>query len=320
MLRYLTGRLALILPTLVFVMVLNFLLTHLVPGDIAYALAGENATPEYLALIRQRYGLDEPLWRQFLMYVQALVSGDLGYSLTYQKPVLTLIAETVPATLTLVLAGMVLAMVVGTWAGVYAARLHPSWKDNLLNTAALTFYSLPIFWVGLILILVFSIWTGGLLPSAGMYSLPRPKGAAMVGDVMLHMILPTVTLVIYEYPTYFRLTRRAVLDVLNEDFVLTARAVGLAEKAVFYRHCLRNALLPNITVAGLMFGSLFSGALLTEAVFAWPGMGNLMYGAVLQRDLPLVLGIFTISALCVIVTMLLTDLAYAIVDPRVRYA
>lgn len=317
---YIANRIAFAVPTLLFVLVLNFLLVNSVPGDVAYALGGENATPEYLEYIRERYGLNEPLWTRFVLYIGALLQGDLGYSFTYHAPVTSLIATTIPATLALALTGMILAMVLGVLAGALSARFYGSISDIVLNIFALTASSLPIFWLGLVLILVFSVFFGGLLPSSGMHSLPRPSGFAYVLDVARHMVLPTIALTLYNFPTYFRLTRRAVIDVLNEDFIATARAVGLSERRIFFRHCLRNALLPNITIAGLMIGALFSGAVLTEAVFAWPGMGNLMYGAVLQRDLPLVMGIFTVSAISVIVVTLLTDLAYGLADPRVRHA
>lgn len=318
MMAYVASRIALALPTLVFVIILNFLLTHLAPGDPAYALAGENATPEYLAAIRAEYQLDRPLVVQLWAYFQNIISGNLGFSFSYRQPVLQLILDKVPSTLLLVLAGLMLGTIVGTLAGVWAARVYPSALDALLNIVALILFSLPIFWLGLIVILIFAIWAGGL-PSGGMTSLPPKTGLAYVGDVALHMALPTLTLMLHTIPTYFRLTRSSVIEALNEDYVMTARAVGLRERAVFFRHCLRNALLPNITVAGMMLGSVFSGALLTEAIFSWPGIGNLMYGAVLQRDLPLVMGIFTVSAVCVVISVLITDIIYSFADPRVRH-
>lgn len=318
MARYIASRLVFALPTLAFVIVLNFLLTHLAPGDPAYALAGENATPEYLAVIRAEYQLDRPILVQLWAYFQNIMSGNLGFSFSYRQPVLTLILDKVPSTLLLVLAGLALGTVVGTLSGVWAARAYPSAFDSLLSIVTLILFSLPIFWLGLIVILVFAIWIGGL-PSGGMTSLPPKTGLAYVGDVALHMALPTLTLMLHTIPTYFRLTRSSVIEALNEDYVMTARAIGLRERAVFFRHCLRNALLPNITVAGMMLGSVFSGALLTEAIFSWPGIGNLMYGAVLQRDLPLVMGIFTVSAFCVVASVLITDIVYSLADPRVRH-
>jgi len=318
MVRYIGSRLVWALPTLFFVLVLNFLLTHLAPGDPAYALAGENATPEYLETIRREYQLDRPLTVQLIAYISKVAAGDLGFSFSYRQPVLDLILDKVPATLTLVLAGLILGTLVGTLAGVYAAKHHQTGTDATLNIVALILFSLPIFWLGLLIILLFAIWLGAL-PAGGMTSLPPKQGMAYFGDVAVHMVLPTLTVALHTIPTYFRLTRSSVIDALQEDYVVTARAIGLRERTVFFRHCLRNALLPNITVAGMMLGSVFSGALLTEAIFSWPGIGNLMYGAVIQRDLPLVMGIFTISSVCVVAAVLLTDIAYSLADPRVRH-
>ncbi|MBF9235676.1 ABC transporter permease [Microvirga alba] len=318
MIGYIGSRVFLALPTLVFVVVLNFMLTHLAPGDPAYALAGENATPEYLETIRQEYQLDRPLMAQLSAYLGKIATGDLGFSFSYRQPVLGLILDKVPSTLTLVVAGLILGTVLGTLAGVLAAKRYQTALDATLNVLALLLFSLPIFWLGLLMILVFAIWMGGL-PAGGMTSLPPKQGLAYLGDLAIHMVLPTLTVALHTIPTYFRLTRSSVIDALQEDYVVTARAIGLRERTVLFRHCLRNALLPNITVAGMMLGSVFSGALLTEAIFSWPGIGSLMYGAVIQRDLPLVMGIFTVSAICVVIAILLTDITYSLVDPRVRH-
>jgi len=315
---YITRRLAVAIPTILFIVLLNFCLTFFAPGDQAFAIAGENATPEYVEYVRKEYKLDAPFHEQLLAYMTNLAKGNLGFSFTYRQPVLDLILSRMPATVLLVIAGLLLGAAFGIATGAFSARFYPSRVDVGLNLISLVLFCLPIFWLGLVMVLIFSVflnWT----PAGGMHSLPIPEGFGRVLDLGYHMILPTITLMLHTFPTYFKLTRNSVIEALNEDYVVTARAIGLGEKVVFFRHCLRNALLPNLTVIGLTIGSVFSGALLTETVFSWPGVGSLMYDAVLQRDLPLVMGIFTISALCVVFFVLVTDLLYGFVDPRIRH-
>lgn len=319
-LSYVARRVLQIAPVLFFVITVNFLLVHLSPGDPAWALAGENASPKYVESLRERYGLDRPILEQYGRYIVTVLHGDLGYSYTYHKPVLALIAQRLPSTLLLVLFGQLLAIVVGTLLGTYSARHYSSVRDKLLGIFTLTLYSMPIFWLGLLLILIFAVWGKGLLPSSGMYSVPRIVGWNGLLDTLRHMILPTVALTLYGMPTYYRLTRSAILDIMDEDFVKTLRAVGLSKRTLFLRHCLRNALLPSVTMAGLTFGSLLSGALLTETVFSWPGMGRLMYESVFQRDFPVSMGVFLVSALGVIIATLVTDITYLFLDPRIIYS
>lgn len=316
---YVLRRLAQIPAVLAFVVAVNFALIHLAPGDAATALAGDNATAEYVAQLRVRYGLDESVWSQLVRYVHSLIRGDFGYSFAYHRPVSQLLMERVPATLLLVGAGEVLAIVFGTLLGALSARLYPSPLDRLLSATALGLASVPIFWSGLVLILVFAVTFRGVLPAAGMYSLPRLGGSAYLLDVLRHMVLPTIALFLYSAPTYFRLTRAAVIEAVKADFVRTARAIGLSESAVFLKHALRNALLPSVTLAGVSVGAAFSGALLTETVFSWPGIGRLMYDAMLLRDYPVMMGVFVLASVFVVLGNLVADLAYAFLDPRVRY-
>lgn len=318
--RYAIRRLFQAIPALLVVIVLAFLLIQLSPGDPAWVLAGDNASPEYVEQVRQRYGFDRPLPEQLWLYIKTVASGDLGYSLTYHLPVAKLIADRIPASILLLLAGELLAAIVGTALGAFSAKSHPSALDSALSSITLSLYCMPTFWTGLILILVFSVWTKGFLPASGMYSVPRMHGLAYVFDVLKHMILPSITIFIYNMPTYFRLTRASVFEIMHEDFVTTARFIGINEREVFYRHCLRNAILPSVTMAGLGLGNLLGGALITETVFSWPGIGRLMYDAIFARDFPLAMGILIIGAMTVIVATLVTDIAYAFLDPRIRYS
>lgn len=317
--KYVLRRLAQIPAVLAFVVIVNFSLIHLAPGDAATALAGDNATADYVAQLRERYGLDQSVVNQLWKYVANLVRGELGYSFSYHRPVAQLLAERVPATLLLILAGELLAIVLGTVLGAASARLYPSPADKVFSAGALALASMPIFWSGLVLILVFAVSLKGTLPAAGMHSLPRLSGMPYVLDVLRHMVLPTIALFLYSAPTYFRLTRAAVLEAVKADFVRTARSIGLGESAVFLRHALRNALLPSVTLAGVSFGAAFSGALLTETVFSWPGIGRLMYDSILLRDYPVMMGVFVLASIFVVLGNLVADLAYAILDPRVRY-
>ena len=317
--RYAIGRLIQAIPALFLLIILTFTLVHLSPGDPAWILAGDNASPEYVEQVRQRYGFDRPLPEQLWVYIRTVAKGDLGFSMTYHLPVLELILKRIPASIALLLAGELLAALLGTLLGVFSAKSSPSVLDSVLSSVTLSLYCMPAFWTGLILILVFSVWAGGLVPASGMYSVPRLHGFANVLDVLKHMILPTITIFAYNMPTYFRLTRASVLEIMREDFVTTARAIGFGERVVFYRHCLRNALLPAVTMAGLGLGNLFGGALITETIFSWPGIGRLMYDAIFTRDFPLAMGILLVGAAAVIVATLITDIAYAFLDPRIRY-
>lgn len=316
--RYILGRIFQAVPALLLVIVFTFLLVHLAPGDSAWILAGDNASAEYVEFVRQKYGLDRSLWEQLWIYLRNIVSGNFGYAFTYHRPVLDLILERIPATIALLLAGQMLAIILGTLLGAFSAKYSPSFMDSLLSSMTLSLYCMPVFWTGLILVLIFSVW-GNVLPASGMYSVPKPAGYAYFLDVGKHMILPTITIFAYRLPTYYRLTRASVFEVMHEDFVTTARAIGLSDSSIFYRHCLRNALLPSVTMAGLDLGNLLGGALIIETVFSWPGIGRLMYDSIFTRDFPLSMGILIIGAGTVILAMLITDILYAYLDPRIRY-
>ena len=317
--RYALRRVVQILPVMLFIAVVNFLLIHLAPGDPAAALAGEGAPQEFIEALRVDYGLDKPLLQQLGTYLATLAQGDLGYSFAYRRPVVEVIVERLPATALLVFASQIPAIVLGTLLGAYSARHYPSKIDNAVTAVSLSLYAVPIFWSGLLLILVFAVWLRWL-PASGMISLTAPtEGLGRLFDIARHMALPTTALFLYSLPTYVRLTRASVIEIMREDFVTTARAIGYSENVVFFRHALRNALLPAVTVAGLSLSFVFAGALLTETVFGWPGMGRLMYEGVLKRDYPVLMGVFLVTSALVLVVGILTDLIYAALDPRVSY-
>lgn len=308
-----------IVPVMVFIAVINFLLIHSAPGDPASALAGEGASQEFIEALRVDYGLDQPLISQLWTYLTTVATGDLGYSFGYRQKVVDIILEKLPATLLLVFASQIPAIVLGTLLGAYSARHYPSKIDSAITGVSLSLYAVPIFWSGLLLILVFAVWLRWL-PASGMFSLLAPsEGIGRWLDIARHMALPSLALFLYSLPQYVRLTRASVIEIMREDFITTARAIGYDENVVFFRHALRNALLPAVTVAGLSLSFVFAGALLTETVFGWPGMGRLMYEGVLKRDYPLLMGVFMVTSFIVLIVGIITDLLYAKLDPRVSY-
>jgi len=270
--------------------------------------------------LREKFGLDRPLPEQLFLYVKGILSFDLGFSFRQQMPVSTLILERLPATLLLTGTAFVISLVLGIFFGALAARWAGTWADTLITVLALVFYATPLFWVALMAILLFSValdW----LPSFGYETVgANYTGFAHVLDVAAHLILPALTIGLFFMATYARMTRALMLEVKRLDFVKTARAKGLGDNLIQRRHVLRNALLPVVTLAGLQAGTLIGGAVLTETVFAWPGIGRLMYDALLQRDYNLLLGVFVVCSAMVLVFNLVTDLIYRLVDPRIEFA
>jgi peptide/nickel transport system permease protein len=317
--RYIGRRLLQVIPVVFAVILINFLLIQAAPGDAATYLAGRETTPEYIAALRHAYGLDKPVMTQFFIYVGQVVRGNLGRSLVYGEPVMTIILRRLPATLLLVLLGMGVAAIIGTLLGAHAARKLGTATDTVISLGGIILYSIPIFWAGLLLILVFAVnlrW----FPTMGIHSLNIARDwFSQTVDMIYHVILPATALGIVYVGQYIRLSRASVAEVLGEDFITTSRAIGYDGKTIFLKHALRNALLPVITIAGLQLGFVFAGATLTETVFAWPGMGRLLYTAILARDYPLLLGAYLIMSVTVVLANLLTDLLYAYLDPRVTY-
>jgi ABC-type dipeptide/oligopeptide/nickel transport system permease component len=316
--RYLVRRLAWAVMISVVAVVLTFLLIHAAPGDPIGILAGERSTPEYQEQLRQQLGLDQPLPVQLVRYLQRLAHGDLGYSFTYQAPVADVIASRVPPTLLLMGVSLAAATVLGIWLGVQTAvgKRSPGW--NLVTILSLVGYSVPAFWLGQVLILVLGVGLGWF-PILGMTSGIGMSGLAYVLDVAWHMVLPATTLIVIEIALISRLTRAATLEVLGQDFVLTARGKGLGQRRVVYGHALRNALLPVVTVLGLELGWIVAGFVVIETAFSWPGLGRLTFDSINARDYPVITGLFIVVTVSVVVANLLTDLVYVLIDPRIRY-
>ena len=335
MFRFLLKRLALTIPTFLALMFVTFTMIRLVPGDPIEVRRGERGiSPERLELLRHEMGLDQPIWKQFTDYVWGILHGDFGVSIISKSPILHEFFTLFPATLELTICAMIFAIFLGVPAGVIAASRRGGVYDQSLMGLALTGYSMPIFWWGLILILVMSNWLG-LTPVSGRVDLIKyyydpvtgfmlidsilsgQKGAFL--DAVHHLILPTIVLGTVPLAVIARMTRSSMLEVLEEDYVRTARAKGLPTSRVIGLHALRNALIPVVTVIGLQIGSLLAGAVLTETIFSWPGVGKWLIESIGRRDYPALQGgILLISAMVIFVN-LIVDLLYGLINPRIRY-
>jgi peptide/nickel transport system permease protein len=317
-LRFLARRLGVALVIVVGIAVVNFFLLHLAPGDAADAIAGEAGTgdPEFLAALRRRMGLDQPLPVQLGYFLWRLASLDLGYSHRYGQSVAALILERLPATLLLMATSIALAVAGGVALGVTAARFAHGRLDRAISLAVLFLYATPVFWLGLMMILLFSVKLGWL-PTGGMYDVSRGlRGLAHARDVALHLALPALTQAFFFLAVYTRLVRASMLEVLGMDYIRFARAKGLSETRVAFRHALRNALMPLVTMVGMNVGTFLGGAVLGETVFSWPGIGRLMFDAVFQRDLNLLLSILVLSSVFVVLANLAVDILYVVINPN----
>ncbi len=313
---YVLGRLASAVPVLFGVSVVIFLLMKLIPGDAAQVLAGPSATRDEVEMIREDLGLNEPFYVQYGKWLGRAVRGDLGRSVELRAPVTTMVLERFKNTAILAGASMVLALVVGVTAGVISATRPLSLFDRLAMLGALFGNSMPTFWLGLVLILVFSL---GLrkFPSNGMYDI---RAGGWFLDLLHHMGLPSLTRAGVSAAILARVTRSSMLEVINREYVTTARAKGLSDRHVIWGHALKNAMLPVVTVMGVQMGYLLGGSILVETVFSWPGLGNQLFRAIASRDLPLVQGgVMLVSAIFVFLNLAI-DLLYAFLDPRVRYS
>jgi peptide/nickel transport system permease protein len=305
MLNYLIKRLLSTIPVLIGISLLLFFMLRMLPGDPAQVLAGQMATPQEIENIRHQLGMDRPIYEQYVVYLGRLVHFDLGRSARTQNPVIKEIWARLPNTMLLAMIAITLACLFGIPAGIISAVKPYSWIDYLVSTSALFGLSMPVFWLGLMLVVVFSVilkW----LPAGGTGS-------------WQHVILPSITLAAFVVAFIARMTRSTMLETLSQDFTTTARSKGLQERVIIVKHALKNALIPIVTVVGLQFGSLLSGAVLTETVFAWPGLGRLIVNSMLARDYPVIQGAILIFALLYILVNLIVDLLYALVDPRIRY-
>lgn len=320
--RYLAWRLLQAIPVVAGIAVFNFMLLQLAPGDAADVLAGEagGASPEYIAELKARFGLDQTVPVQLGKYLWSVVRLDLGFSFRHNMPVLDLIVSRLPATLLLMGAAIVLAFGLGVLLGVTAARHVNRPLDTVISVGALLAYATPIFWIGLMMILLFSVQLGWL-PSSGMRTIGvELSGFEYAADVARHLILPATALSLFFMALYTRLMRASMLEVYSLDYVTTARAKGLTERRVAFKHVLRNALLPMVTMLGLQIGSMLGGSVLVETVFGWPGLGRLAFEAVFQRDNNLLLGILLLSSVLVVIVNVIIDLTYAHLDPRIEVA
>jgi ABC-type dipeptide/oligopeptide/nickel transport system permease component len=303
--RFLIRRLLLTIPVLLGVATLVFSLVHLVPGDPVQAMLGESASQQDVAELRGRLGLDRPLYEQYAGFLKGLATGSLGRSLRTNQPVVAAIAERVPATLELAFAAMLVATVVAIPLGILAAARAGTRVDHAATTLALVGISVPNFWLGPLLAIVFSV-TLGWLPVSG-------------SGTLAHLVLPAVTLGAPLAAVLARMTRASVIEELRELYVLAARARGVSRAAAVLRHAFRNSLIPIVTVLGLQFGAVLTGAVITETIFAWPGVGRLLIQSISFRDYPLVQGCILLIAVTYVTMNLLTDLAYGLLDPRIRY-
>lgn len=322
MLSFIAQRVVKGVIVLIAIVVLNFFLIRLAPGDPAVVMAGEAGASDqvFVDQLREKFGLDRPLPEQLYRYVRGILTLDLGFSFRQQMPVATLIRDRLPATLLLTLTAFAISLLLGITFGALSARFAGTWADTAIMVLALVFYATPIFWVALMAILLFSV-TMDWLPSFGYETVgANYTGFAHVLDVAAHLVMPALTIGLFFMATYTRMTRASMLEVKRLDFVKTARAKGLRDAVIQRRHVLRNALLPVVTLAGVHSGTLIGGAVLTETVFAWPGIGRLMYEALLQRDYNLLLGVFVVCSAMVLIFNLITDLAYRLVDPRIEFA
>ena len=302
------------------VVALNFFLIRLAPGDPAVFMAGESgqADAEYVEQLREQFGLTQPIHVQFYRYMEGLLTMDLGYSFRFQQDAGELILQRMPATILLAATAYVFAILVGVTTGAIAARRVDTWADTTITVVALAVYATPLFWLGIMAIILFSL-NLGWFPAYGMETIgSQYVGFDRILDVGHHLVLPAVTLGLFYVSVYARLTRASMLEVADMDFVRTARAKGVPEGRVLRAHILRNAILPIITFAGVNGAHMLSGSVLIETVYAWPGVGRLIFDALLQRDYNLLLGALFVIAVIVVLFNLITDLIYGMVDPRIE--
>ena len=335
LLTYLARRAGLTVFVLFGVSIITFVITHIVPADPVAAYLGEHAPPALVEKVRHEIGLDRPLPVQYVIYITGLLHGNLGVSIMDTRPVDQDLAQYLPATVELTAAAMLVALLVGVPAGIISALYKDGWPDQVTRVLALGGVSLPIFYTALLLLgLLYSRL--GILPGPGqlgIYTQPPPHITGMVavdalvsgnwaalGDALRHLVLPALVLGYYSSGIITRITRGSLLEVLRQDYVRTARAKGIPESGVVLRHALRNALLPTVTVIGLTFGSLLQGAVLTETIFSWPGIGRYATNSVTSVDVPAVLGVTLVAAVIYSAVNLFVDVLYAYLDPQIRYA
>jgi len=316
MARYALRRVLQAVPLLLGITLGIFLLIRLVPGGPLSAYEGNpDVTPQDMARLRQQLGLDAPLPVQYVRWLGRLGRGDLGWSLVSHRPVTSMIGERLGNTAYLMGLALVLTFAIALPAGIISARRQYSWFDHAVTTMSFAGFSMPTFWSGLLAILVFSVWLRWL-PAGGMYTVGE---AFSLADRLRHLVLPLGILTLFSAARYTRYLRASMLEVLGQDYIATARAKGLGERVVIQKHALKNATIPVVTIVALDLPQLFSGALITETMFSWPGMGRLFWEATLRLDYPVLMAVMTVSAALVVLFNLAADLAYGFLDPRIRY-
>lgn len=320
MARYLRRRILTGILVILVSLIINFSLIHMAPGNPISLLAGkDNPSQEMINSLTEKYGLNDPIYIQFISYMKTLMKGDLGYSIMSNEPVSKLIFEKIGPTLLLSLSGIILALIIGTWSGIYAARKRGSKFDVTMSGLSYIFDSTPGFWLGLMLILIFASILK-IFPTAGMVDLrAQNEGFAKTLDILKHLALPLTTVTLIQIPYFFRIARSSVIQTMSEDFITTFRATGMKESRIFKKYVFKNAILPTITVFGINLAYVISGVAIIEIVFAWPGMGRLMMTAISKRDYPLLMGIYLILSVSIAVCMIIVDVVYAVIDPRIRY-
>ena len=313
--RVLTGLMAVLI-----VFKFNFFIIRLAPGDPIKIIAGrDNPSQEMIDALYEKYGLDKPIHIQLVSYLKNVLKGDFEDSILYGEPVTKLLWETMGPSLLLALSGTILALLIGTMLGLYAARHQNSFIDVFFSGISYLLNSMPSFWLAIMLIMIFAT-NLKLFPTSGMTDMRNSyTGIKYVIDVMKHLFLPCLTLVLIQIPMYFKIAKSSVTQVLAEDFITTFRAVGMNEKKIFNKYVFKNSILPVITVFGISLAYIVTGSSLVEMVFGWPGMGRMMMDSIMRRDYPLLMAIYLILSLSIAVMMVITDLVYAYVDPRIRY-
>lgn len=299
---------------------INFVIIHAAPGNPIRILVGkDNPNPEIIAQLTEKYGLDQPKIVQFGKYVGNLLKGDMGVSIYTNEPVSQMIARRMLPTALLALTSAILAAVIGTAIGIFCARRVGTKLDTIMGSVSYLFDSTPSFWLGLMLILVFAS-TFRVLPTSGMIDMRAShQGFAKALDIMKHMILPVTAITLTMIPYYFRIARASIIQVMGEDFITTLRATGMPEKRIFRKYIFRNAILPTVTVFGIQMAYLVTGSAIIEIVFSWPGMGSFIMTAITRRDYPLLMGIYLVLSISVAIMMIVVDVLYSALDPRIRH-
>jgi peptide/nickel transport system permease protein len=313
---YLLKRAIIALLLIFLVASLNFVIVHLTPGGPqTIFLLNPHISAAGRKVVLEQLGLDKPLYVQYLIYIQGMFTGNWGTSYFYNEPAFTVIAQRVPATLLLMIPSLFLTIIIGVFFGVVGARKPFSFVDRFLSSFAFFFYAMPAFWLGFVLLTFFVLFLH-VLPAGGMTSI---AGGGSITDILSHLLLPMVSLTLVNLANFSLLMRSSLMEVMDQNYITTAKGKGLSERLIFFRHAMRNALLPTVTMTGLFVGFLLTGAILTESVFSWPGLGLLTFQSILSRDYPIILSLFFIFSIMIIVANLITDVVYGFLDPRISF-